>query len=242
MPRRPCEWPDASEGVLVSYSGGKDSLVVLDLAIERYGASKVEAFFMYFIPGLDYTRIQCATVEDRYGIRVHKVQHWLTSELLRDGVFCDERPDAPNVRIKDIERAVRVWSGKRWIGYGYRADESLERRAMLSREFQGKGVDPVRAAFAPIAYWSTREVRHYIRSHAIPISRVALSADVRGVTTSPASMHWLREHFPSDYARILRVFPYAEGQADRWPTIKAERDAALRVSRSRPKRDHERTV
>jgi 3'-phosphoadenosine 5'-phosphosulfate sulfotransferase (PAPS reductase)/FAD synthetase len=41
------------EHVILGYSGGKDSLVMLDLAIEA--GLQVQPFFKYFIPNMDYT-------------------------------------------------------------------------------------------------------------------------------------------------------------------------------------------
>lgn len=33
----------------------------------------------------------------------------------------------------------------------------------------------------------------------------------------------MREHWPADYRRILKVFPYATGQADRTELVKGQR-------------------
>ncbi len=43
------EYAKKHDSVLVSYSGGKDSLVTLDLCTRTF--KRVTAFFMYFVPG-----------------------------------------------------------------------------------------------------------------------------------------------------------------------------------------------
>jgi phosphoadenosine phosphosulfate reductase len=222
-------FPVAPEGVLVAYSGGKDSLATLDLAVAHYGAASVEAFFMYFVPGMDYTRVICDYAAERWGVHVQQVPHWALSELLREGHFCQERPDCPRVKVVDVEAAVRRRTGKFWIGFGYRKGESIERRAMLTADWPG-GRNPQRGGFAPIADWTTRDVRAYIRRQRIAIPSEVLASRQFGITLAPVEMHWLRRHFPADYERVLQVFPYARAQADRHEWLSEDATTDVPVS------------
>jgi 3'-phosphoadenosine 5'-phosphosulfate sulfotransferase (PAPS reductase)/FAD synthetase len=225
--------------VLVAYSGGKDSLACLDLAVSHYGAARVEAFFMYFLPGLDYSRVVCDYAAERWGVRVRQRQHWLLAELLRDGVFCQERPDCPRVGITDVEAAIRLETGKRWIAIGYKKVDSLERRGMLMADWPD-GINPTRGAFAPIAEWTSADVRAYLRRQRIVLPGASSTFQQFGVTLAPDALHWLRQWFPQDYERVLKVFPYAAAQADRHEQFRRaaqDQRAALRARRRRAQPD-----
>lgn len=226
-------FPAAPDGVLVAYSGGKDSLVVLDLCIEHYGADKVQAFFMYFLPGLDYSRAVCAYAEDRWGIPVLQVQHWVTSEFLHDGYFCTEQPTCPVLTEGQVEDALRKRTGKRWLGWGYRKADSLNRRRMLTMHWPN-GINTKKSRFSPIVDWTDGEVHAYLKQRRIPILGGEFSArrGQNGIDTDPPTMHFLRTSFPNDYKKVLEVFPYAAAQADRWLVIKADRDRKRRPARA----------
>jgi phosphoadenosine phosphosulfate reductase len=230
-------FPDTDGPVLVAYSGGKDSLAVLDLAVTRYGESRVRPFFMYFLRDqsgdLDYTNAMCDWVVERYGIEPLRVQHWTTSYYLRNGVFCQERPDVPILKIKHVEARVRELANAHWIGYGYRKQESLERRGMLSRDWPD-GICRKRGAFAPIAEWNTKQVLAFLRQRKIPLpaeskasGRANSMADL-----SPRTLAFMREMWPSDYRRILRVFPYAIAQADRHAGLETAKRADQQARRA----------
>lgn len=234
------EYPVAPEGVLVSYSGGKDSLATLDLTVAHYGRGQVEAFFMYWVPNMDYSRVICDYATERWGVPVTQVPHWALSGFLREGAFCPERPDCPLIKVVDVEAAVRARTGKFWIGFGYRKQESIERRAMLTADWPG-GINRQRGGFAPIADWTTRDVRAYIRRQRIAIPSEVLASRQFGITLAPVEMDWLRRNFPKDYERVLEVFPYARAQAARHHWL-ADEPADVRVPRDPALGDHQRPV
>lgn len=61
---------DQHESVIVSYSDGKDSRVVMDLCVRLF--RRVEAFFMYFVPGLECEQIGIAQAERRWGVKIRQ--------------------------------------------------------------------------------------------------------------------------------------------------------------------------
>ncbi len=191
---------------------------------------------MYFVPGLDYTEYWCDYAKRRWGVKVHRYQHFFIVELLRSGQF-RQNPDRsiPCVQPADIEATARRASGLEWIGYGYKSVDSLERNAMLST--WPHGLDHKRKVFTPIKSWTDRDVRSYLSRRGIADPDILDGSRCTEVNLSPAGMAYMREHWPADYRRILQVFPYAAGQADRY--VKPERKRRARTERAPEPQDPE---
>ena len=203
----------AVDGVLVAFSGGKDSLAVLDLCCERY--ARVVAWHMAFLPGLDFTQALIDYCRERWDVELRVYQHFIISYFLQNGVFC-EPVTVPTMAITDVEDAVRADTGLEWIAYGYRRQESLQRRGMLSAWGPG-AVGHQRKCFAPIADWSPRGTMRYLQQRAI-----AFPPPTRGWDLTPQHLAWVKQAWPADYQRILEVFPYADYQVHRADAANAE--------------------
>lgn len=194
---------------IVALSGGKDSLVCLDLAVKSFGAAHVVAFFMYLVPGLAVEETPVRAAARRYGIELLTVPHWDLERMLSNAVL---RPHILGIehwrqlKLKDIELLVRKRSGLDWIVYGHRMDESPERRGML-RSFDG--VDVTRKRVYPLMHWKGVDSYAYLRMNRIPVPSMLGGGRNAGVELTPESLHYLRAEHPEDYARILRFFPGA---------------------------------
>ncbi len=72
--------------VVVSFSGGKDSLVVLDIAINHYGRDMIDV--IYVDTGVDFpwTRKYIDRVEEFYGVEVRRVRAKVLEEISRHGL------------------------------------------------------------------------------------------------------------------------------------------------------------
>jgi len=84
--------------VLVSYSGGKDSLIILDLA-KRVGR-RVEAFTMELVPGLAVVDRAIAWAETRYKLTIRRYPHWLRAVFAVNGRLPLPRGRLPDARDK----------------------------------------------------------------------------------------------------------------------------------------------
>ena len=218
-------YPDA-DGVIVAYSGGKDSLCVLDLAVQHY--RRVEAFFMYFVPGLEYTRVTVDYAEQRFGIKVRLIPHWCVAGFLYYGAFRDEVDDVKQGTMQERIGHVRALTGLQWCGVGYRIQESLMQRRWLSvRKGWKDGLSPD-GRWAPIYNWSTKQVIAHLRGRRITVPGMSASENYRpsGIDLSSESLSWLRRAWPRDYEVIIATFPWAAAEADRADAYIAARNAA----------------
>ena len=203
----------------------------------------VKLFFMYFIAGLDYTEHWCSFAEKRWGVEVHRMMSWATTGLLHDGSFCNAYP-IPRLKMIDTERAARQHFGWQdaWVATGMRLNDSLERRGMLNSWASGYRLLSSRRC-APIAEWSEREVYAYLQRARLPIPDMGIMERTHGFNLQPQCMYWMRKNWPDDYKRVLKVFPLAAGQADRyerygeeWKQQKKDRASKVRVRRSATQR------
>lgn len=221
---------DGSTPLLVAYSGGKDSLVVMDLCVRA--GRRVEAFMMSFLPGLDHAAYWCDYALRRWGVSVRVYQDPKTVQLLRCGRFRLDPAKIPAINTREIEAIARQETGCEWIGYGYKAVDSIDRRVMLKT--WPAGVNEGWRKFAPLAGWRHADVLAYLSRRRIEIP-IASKAGMSGHGLSPSSLAWMKTHWPGDYERVLKVFPFAEAQADRAEQIRewkqrarAERKAGAR--------------
>ncbi len=176
---------------------------------------------MYFpVPDMDYTRFWVSYAERRWGIKVRVYAHWMISRFLREGIFRNTVMDVPQTKPQDAEALARLDSGLEWIGYGYRSTDSLERRGMMA-SWPG-GICEKRRVFAPLKDWKTADVFNYLqRNHIVIPPDMKASGRQNGLDLKPSSLLFMREHWPDDYKRILKVFPNAAAQADRGLALRA---------------------
>lgn len=205
--------------IACGFSGGKDSLAVLDICHQRFPA--VFAFFLYFVKGLSFQESTLQWAEKRYGIEIYRLPHYNLHEVMslqRLNFVDPERPDLPPMNLKKVEDHVRRKFGVEWIASGAKPADSLIRRMTIKSQWDEKN-----KKHYPLFGWGDRQVAAYLRQQHIPIpSEYQFMPPSRD--GKPASWHGLQgdhlqavyEHFPEDYRRILEVFQFADAIRVRW--------------------------
>lgn len=197
--------------ILVGLSGGKDSLVTLDLCVLAFGAENVECYYMYLVEGMRCVEDHVDSAARRYGVKVHKLPHFSLGDLFRDGVLMPPRRDAHKFRAMkfiDTETYARDLSGIEWVAYGHRMIDSLDRRAMLHKF---TGVNTKQHRLYPLWEWVPKDVISYLKAKGIRLpEQLGATTNVSGVDLRPDTLRQIRDHYPEDFARLLEIFPYAE--------------------------------
>ncbi len=152
--------------VVVSFSGGKDSLVVLDLTVKHYGAEHVEA--IYVDTGVDFplTRDYVKLVEEKLGVTIHSAYAPVKEQLGIKGLPSKDNRWCTLLKTRAFKEKLREITGrdeKILVIVGDRDTESETR----SRK------PPVRRRkwyleAAPIKQWSTLMVQLYIKMYKLP--------------------------------------------------------------------------
>lgn len=185
--------------VLCSYSGGKDSRIVLDLA--KRVARRVECFAMELVPELEVFESALQWAERRYGVTIRRYPHWLRAVYAREGVFCFGRFDAPRLDINDIYAVARNDAGIELVVTGAKRGDSLWRRRTGAIKFAGDKVK------APLWDWSSRDVAAYRAVHNLG-DAVTDGRRASGIDLSEECVRMLHEQYPGDYAKLERAFPF----------------------------------
>lgn len=218
-----------SDSCLVALSGGKDSLVTLDVCCQAF--SRVEAFFMYIVPGLESIEGPARRAAERAGVPLHFVQHWIVPSLLKAGIYNPITPEIfalRNKKIADVELFLRRQTGIEWCAYGWRRGDSMQ-RALYLRQVQGLAEKPRK--LYPVWEWSTNDVLGYLRLKRIPLPprRDKSGGDQRGTSgfeIDERTMIWMAKHEPEDFARVERYFPFVRALVER-ARLKAAQAPAL---------------
>lgn len=190
------------DSVIVSYSGGKDSLAVMDLCVRTF--KRVEGFIMEYVPGLALTDVAIAYARDRWKVECRRYIHWDAVLAISQGVFCDSHwtHDIKKYGIADVYREVRKDTGLEMIATGQRRSDSISRARLM--KFNRDVV------LHPLAAWpTTRHVEGYLIMRGIPIPK-GDKATMSGVGLDPSSLCWLHDKHPGDFKKLLEVYPYAE--------------------------------
>lgn len=191
------------DSVIVSYSGGKDSLAVMDMCVRTF--KRVDAFMMEFVPGLSLTDAAIEYAEKRWSIRVRRMIHWVTVRAIAEGCFCDTnwKKMVAKMSLTDVYVQARLDTGLDLIATGAkRADGIWRRRVMNSSKNLGNVI-------CPIAGWQKAHVLAYLKLQGIPIPKNE-GSNANGVDLSTPSLLWLHDNHPDDFKKLCEVFPYAE--------------------------------
>jgi phosphoadenosine phosphosulfate reductase len=191
-----------TDSVIVSYSGGKDSAVTLDLCARYFKA--VHVFFMYQVQNLSFQEAVLTWAETKYNTEIYRIPHFELSDFYRGGVYC--KPDARvrKVNPKDIYSHVRQAFDCHWIAAGERAKDSVIRNAMIKKS---GSIDMGRGRFFPLAYWSKAQVVKYIDQHQLKVSPESKLIGHSFRSLDAQDLMKVREHYPADFAKIVQAFP-----------------------------------
>lgn len=200
-----------TDSVIVGFSGGKDSIVTLDLCFRYF--KNVKPFFMYLVPDLEFQERQLRWYEEKYDTEIIRLPHFEMSNALKYGAFRDIDYSVDLVKMNDVYAHLRQQTGIHWIAAGERAKDSIVRNAMIKNS---GSIDYKRGRFYPVAYWSKKEILEYIKFKKLYLSpeQKQMGFSFRGLTGKELSI--VQELYPDDYKKILKVFPFAGAAVERY--------------------------
>lgn len=221
-------WPDPVETmkartneVLLSFSMGKDSIAAW-LAIRDH-FERIEPYFLYLVPGLEFVEESLAYWEGKLGTRIHRLPHpslyrWLNNFVFQPPERCRiiEEARLPEFDYDDLNRLLREDLGMGPLAYcasGVRAADSPMRRTHFVR--RGPVIES-RKYFYPVWDWTKDRLISAISSAGLKLGR-----EYRwfGRSFDGLDLRFLlplKKHAPRDYARVLEWFPLADLEVFRY--------------------------
>jgi phosphoadenosine phosphosulfate reductase len=217
------------DAVLVAFSGGKDSLVCLDLCTRIF--KRVVPFYFWFIPGLEVAKDRLALADSRWGLSILHYPHPLIFEAMREGLYTWESyklNDLHSVKISLRESYEWVCkdTGIDLIVAGHKKADGQWRRRELTI-----ATNIYEHVHHPLKEWNKWDVLAYCKAHQIPVPHTYAGTST-SISLSPDSLEWLYTAHPEDFRRLSRIFPFAEAKVlqRRWyPTAKETLKKSIRV-------------
>jgi phosphoadenosine phosphosulfate reductase len=192
-----------SDSCLVAFSGGKDSLVTLDLC--RRSFRRVVCFFMYFVPGLKVIDDQMKYAKDRWGVEMLYYPHQDFFRALQEGTFgrgAGAGVELPELTLRQIYDWALLDTGIQQIATGAKASDGMARRRFF------KNTESWDDIFYPLKGWLKQDVLAYCRVQNIPVPQTH-QGTTTGVGLSTRSLCWLHDSHPEDFATLCSWFPFA---------------------------------
>lgn len=193
-----------TDSVIVGFSGGKESVVVLDLCFRYF--DNVQPFFMYICPDLSFQERTLEWYEKKYQTEIIRIPHMDVSEFFHYGSFRIPDTTYPIVSINDIYKFVRLEANMWWIAAGERIADSIVRRAMMKKS---GSIDELRGRFYPISEWKKRDVINYIKYHKLYLGEDSKKLGFSFKSLWGKELAMVKQYFPDDYKKILRLYPFA---------------------------------
>lgn len=200
-----------TDSVIVGFSGGKDSIVTLDLCFRYF--KTVRPFFMYLVPDLSFQENMLKRYEDRYGVEIIRLPHFECSNFLKYGSFTMADWSVDIVGINDTYAYLRDLTGIYWIAAGERCADSIVRNAMIKKS---GSLDWKRGRFYPLAYWKKNEVLQYIKQKKLYLSKEQKEIGFSFRSLAGEELAVVKRLYPADYEKILRVYPFAGAGVERF--------------------------
>jgi len=193
--------------IIVFFSTGKDSTVMLDL-FQRFLPGRYQAVFLYFVKGLSFQESILRHYEDRFGIKIERRPHWDIANYDRAMANVQGRA----LKEKDIAAHIREETGLSWLAYGYRRDESMQRRGILT-PFAPDYIDAKFRKVYPLGAWSNHHIDEYIKARKLLLPR-EYAFGFRNIDQfkGPAVL-WIKNNYPEDWQKIIDRFPIVEAEA-----------------------------
>ena len=197
-----------SNRAILFYSGGKDSIALLDLMAREF--EEVVCVFMYFVKDLEHTDKYIRFSKAKYSnVKFLEVPHWILSQIHRSGMFCVPQK-IRLIKLKDVIEAVKIKTGIQYAFIGEKKADNMNRRIKL-RLYELEAISTTNNVY-PLSNWRDGDVLTYIDKNKLPkpINYGKKKNRSVGVFFDTDVFVWLRSHYPGDLQKILKVYPLSE--------------------------------
>lgn len=210
-----------TDTILLSFSCGKDSVAAWLECRKHF--PNIIPFYLWSVPDLEFVEDNLRYYENFFGARIHRLPHPRCYRMLRQNVF---QPPINNIVTQCAQLPAFTYDQQeKWfreelglpetvyVAAGVRSADSMTRRIAINRYGP---INHAKKKFYPVWDWKKdRMLEEFVHSG------VKLSCDYRvfGRSFDGINAQFLgpmKQHFPRDYERVLKLFPLAEVELKRW--------------------------
>ena len=207
------------DSVLISFSGGRDSFVLLDLCSRIF--EHVECYHYFLLPHVfSHVEERLQLARDRYNVVIHLLPSKALLEALAnsfflpiapayiddDGQHCRDRGIQKILTPADYARWARMISGLRLVANGCkRPDAPNWPSSSGASMFDRQNTPP--PMIRPLEKWTDDDVESFLKSRGLPHNPLG-HAPSQDISLLIKDVLWVHDKYPDDYAVMLRAFPF----------------------------------
>lgn len=206
------------DNVGVMFSGGRDSIVMLDLFMTRARKTVSRIFFLRVCPNLEFQEKVTRYYEARYKITIDRLIH------PKAWAYFGPAYQGRKQRWSDAEKRIRADFEVGWLSYGYRKDESLQKRGQIATT--DAGIDRKYRKVFPLADWSRKHCQAYIEKKKLPLPTEYRNGWSDISVFKGETLLYIARSYPNDYRTLIATYPDLEGEFIR--AEEAERNGKFR--------------
>ena len=193
---------------ILFYSGGKDSLALLDLIAPQF--DRVVCVFMYFVKDLEHINKFLKIIERYPSAELLQTPHFVLSTVYREGMFCVPDKSMPKTDLKKVRAKVQAETGIDWVFMGMKQSDSLHRRLML-RGYREQAICDASTTAYPLSLWKKGEVLAYLKHRKLPMPiDYGIKSNSSGLVFDARVFNYLRTNYPKDLEKIYAKFPLSQ--------------------------------
>lgn len=202
-----------TDRVLLFHSGaGKDSIALLDMLSPQF--KFVQCVFLYMVKDLNHINKYIHWAEKRYkNAKFIQTPHYAYYNLKKHGIFGADEVNYADYTLSQITDKVREETGIEWAVFGFKQNDSMNRRLML-RTYEDQITNEPTKKLYPLSKWSNKEVIQYIKKQRLiePL-KYGNTGNTKSQGTDVTDLSfllWCRDNEPSDLKKVIKEFPDAE--------------------------------
>lgn len=191
--------------LIVFLSAGKDSAVMLNLLCKFIEPERLHIYHLYYFkPILSFHKKYFDMLERRYNVKINYIAHYDLQNKIKS------RKRTRKLKQTDTENFLREKHDTKWCVWGYRKDESLERRGMMAHI--PDGIDHQHGKVYPLIDWNNPSIMDYIDKNNIPLS-IEYRYGLRDMTVlKNEQVIWLKNNYPEDFEILSKEYPYLKAE------------------------------
>ena len=200
----------ADRAMLFHSGSGKDSIALLDMMSTCF--KEVICVYMYVVKDLAHINRYFVWIKSKYkNVRIIQVPHFAVSTYIRVGYLgCEKNEKQKIYNLSQITELVRKETCVEWVFYGFKKNDSLNRRLML-QTYENEAINVASKKCYPLSKYKNGDILKYIENNNLIKPECYGKGQSSGTDVSDINyLLFLKEKHPDDLKKVIREYPMTE--------------------------------